>query len=422
MNRRTAWTRSAAALCAAGLLLSPLPVLAAPGENDLDLIGTWFVLIHYRDSMTANPDADRWEDKVWTFEDKGSRLQWREFPIVVFNDGSGRFGRVGRNPRARMLHNWEPNDAQMAEIQKGPQVNSRGSKTKTLRGSLTRGYKSRSVSRSVSAMTIGYQETWSIDDPQGLPVFTRDDALGMEAELATQGAGVVSGRTRYTTRKVLEGGNVLQGSYARDENKKGSFRLIRAGAVRGLESDGRTPNQKQRERSRELLRAGMADAAYSAFLQSLGDDQVRDLRDQIGEEELSRIWTKYEKRFIAGDESAREEIARDLREAYAASLESDLSRLRESAGDALLSGEQQAVDLDPKQRALLEKVRQRLGEEKIASLRARYGERIQAGDAKARAELRNEIRDAYLESAREDFARRQREATARAAEAADRAR
>ena len=53
------------------LALAPSPAAAA-----VDLIGTWFVLIHYRDSMTANPDSDRWEDKVWKIEQKGSRLQW----------------------------------------------------------------------------------------------------------------------------------------------------------------------------------------------------------------------------------------------------------------------------------------------------------------------------------------------------------
>ena len=107
-----------------------LLLVAAPASAEIDLIGSWFVLIHYRDSQTANPDSDRWEDKVWRIEKKGSRLQWTEYPIVVFNDGSGRFGRVGRNPRSRLLHKWEPNEAQMREILEGVQVNSRGSKTK----------------------------------------------------------------------------------------------------------------------------------------------------------------------------------------------------------------------------------------------------------------------------------------------------
>ena len=245
-----------ASCLAISLALAPASALAT-----VDLTGTWFVLIHYRDSMTANPDSDRWEDKVWRIEKKGSRLQWTEFPIVHFNDGSGRFGRVGRNPRARMLHKWEPNEAQMEEILAGPQVNSRGSKVKSLRGSPKRGYKSSNQSRTMSALTVGYQETWSIDEPAALPVFTRDDALGTESALATKSDSVVSGRTRYATLEISEDGNVLTGTYGRDENKRGTFQLIRAGSARGLETDGRTPNEKARDRVREQIRQEVRDEA-----------------------------------------------------------------------------------------------------------------------------------------------------------------
>ena len=78
-----------------------VPGAAGAGASQVDLIGSWFVLIHYRDSATADPDADRWEDKVWTFEREGSRLRWIEYPIVVFEENEGRFGPVGRNPKAR---------------------------------------------------------------------------------------------------------------------------------------------------------------------------------------------------------------------------------------------------------------------------------------------------------------------------------
>ena len=318
-------------LAAFALASAPAPAAAA-----VDLIGTWFVLIHYRDSMTANPDSDRWEDKVWKIEKKGSRLQWIEFPIVVFNDGSGRFGRVGRNPRARLLHKWEPNEAQMAEILRGPRVNSRGSKTKSLRGSPKRGYKSSSMSRSTSAFTVGYQETWSIDEPTTLPVFTRDDALGTESALATKSESVVSGRTRYATLEASEDGDVLMGSYTRDENKKGTFKLIRAGAVRGLESDGRSPNEKAQDRVREQIRSGMRDAAYSSFLQTLGNERVRELRSVLGEEKISEIWAKYERRIIGEDQKARIELGDELREAYIAAVEEQLE-------EALLEGDPEAM-------------------------------------------------------------------------------
>ena len=72
----------------------------------------------------------------------------------------------------------------MREIAEGLQVNSRGSKTKSLRGSAKKGYKSTGGSRSMSAMTVGYQETWTVDSPNELPVFTRDDIMGTSASIA----------------------------------------------------------------------------------------------------------------------------------------------------------------------------------------------------------------------------------------------
>jgi hypothetical protein len=224
-----------------------LLLVAAPASAEIDLIGSWFVLIHYRDSQTANPDSDRWEDKVWKIEKKGSRLQWTEYPIVVFNDGSGRFGRVGRNPRSRLLHKWEPNEAQMQEILEGVQVNSRGSKTKALRGSPERGFQSTSLSRTVSAFTVGYQETWSIDDVTVLPVFTRDDALGTESALATQGLEIPK-KTLELIGRVREGLGEeklarLQTKYAQriqagDEKAKEELaEEIRAAYMSALEAD-----------------------------------------------------------------------------------------------------------------------------------------------------------------------------------------
>ena len=310
MPHRLCSKRSVLALVLGAFLLSP----AAAVAEDVDILGSWFVLIHYRDSMTANPDSDRWEDKVWKIEKAGSRLKWTEYPIVVFNDGSGRFGRVAGNPRARLLHKWEPNDAQMAEIQKGPQVNSRGSKTKSLRGSPKRGFKSTSASRSTSAFTVGYQETWTIDDPTTLPVFTRDDALGTESQLATKSDDLVSGRTRYKTLEVSAGGDVLSGEYARDENKRGTFRLMRAGGPRGLQSDGRTPNEKARDRGREqIMNQERGEIVYDQFLQRLDEQERESLQKVLGDAEIRAIWNKYQSRVVAGDEQAEQELRDELR-------------------------------------------------------------------------------------------------------------
>ena len=242
-------------------LLVPMLACATAGASEeaqvdrqVDLIGSWFVLIHYRDSATANPDVDRWEDKVWTFETKGSRFHWTEHPIVVFADTSGRFEARRGTRRARVLAAWEPNEAQRLEIEAGLQVNSRGAKSKSLRGSLESGFVSAGVMRAQSASVIGYHETWRIGNPGTLPVFTRDDVLGSgppgQATGRIQG---LDGRTQYVTREVLDGGNTLRGDFTRDTNRKGTFQITRSGASRALTSDGRTPNQKAADRAREQL-------------------------------------------------------------------------------------------------------------------------------------------------------------------------
>ena len=83
---------------AAALFVGLAPAAASA---ELDLEGTWHVLVHYRDAKTANADTERWEDRLWVFEAAGDRLRWTEFPIVVFDDESGRFERREEPPQMR---------------------------------------------------------------------------------------------------------------------------------------------------------------------------------------------------------------------------------------------------------------------------------------------------------------------------------
>ena len=213
--------RKVAALWIAAVALSIHPAAA---QAEVDLLGTWYVLIHYRDSATNNPDFDRWLDRIWQFEKKGSRIQWTEYPIVVFQDQAGRFERF-RGVRSRVLAYWEPNANQRGQIRAGLEINTRGSKTKSLRGSPTKGYRSTSRMRAQSASVIGYVENWSVEDLQTNPVFTFDDIMGSGRTESMEG------RTRYTTTAVGDDGNLLEGTYNRDGTRIGTFQLMRAGQV-----------------------------------------------------------------------------------------------------------------------------------------------------------------------------------------------
>ena len=209
----------------AALALLLWPAVASAG---VDLAGTWHVLVHYRDANTANPEVDRWEDRVWEFVPKGSRLAWTEFPIVIFDDESGRFERrEGTGQYARVLHAWEPSPEQLANLRAGLAVNDRGSQKKNLRRSGD-AWRSETRASPSSVSVITYQETWSIEDPEGLPVFTQADLLGSECAESMQG------RTQLRTAEVREGGDLLVGSYDRDGTRVGTFEMRRSGPRKAL--------------------------------------------------------------------------------------------------------------------------------------------------------------------------------------------
>ena len=209
----------------------PLPAFAFGAD---DLVGAWHVLVHYQDSGTENPEAKRWEDRIWVFEKDGDQLRWSDYPIVVFDDDTGRFEKIGGNRASRVLDYWEPNAAQQTQIKTGLAINSRGSRSKTLSGSDAKGWSSarRGGGGYKSSRIITYEETWSIDGLPDKPRFERQDSMG------SGGSEDFEGRTLYETAQVEAGGDVLRGSFDRDGTRKGTFRLTRSGAVHSVSEGG----------------------------------------------------------------------------------------------------------------------------------------------------------------------------------------
>lgn len=240
-----AWSRwwRRAAICA-GLATTLVTAGAASAEPSLE--GTWFLIIHYTDEATNNPDATRWLDRVWTFDKQGSRLRWTEYPIVVLEDTSGRFESLGSNRASRVLAAWEPNGRQLGEIMEGPRVNSRGSKSKSLRRTQSGSWASQSRSAVRSAMVVGYSETWTIENPQDLPKFSIMDVL-------SGAAGGDGGGSIYEVTEKKADGSELSGRYERDGIKRGTFRMVRTPPTRALvtSEDDRTPNERAADRAEE---------------------------------------------------------------------------------------------------------------------------------------------------------------------------
>ncbi len=227
----------AAVAALAGVFCS-LPALSA---EEVDLIGTWHVLVHFRDDHTHDPEAVRWDDRLWVFKRSGSGLRWLEYPIVVFGDKSGRFEHLGTSGAARVVHGWEPNPGQLKNIRAGLEFNTRGSKSKSLRGSEENGWSSQRRSHAASASVITYSETWTIDGMPNLPVFRRTDIMG-----SMRGENV-EGATQYTTMEVEPGGHVLRGSFERDGSRHGTFQMMRAGGIQVVQGSGKSQGARLME-------------------------------------------------------------------------------------------------------------------------------------------------------------------------------
>jgi hypothetical protein len=214
-------------LCAALALGLPAraqgPVETTSDGPGIELLGDWHLTIHYRDEASGNPDARRWDDRLWRFEPRGTRMQWTEFPIVLFEDQQGRFETTEGERTVRTLDFWEPNAAQLAQITRGLLVNPRGAKSKGMRGSVRRGYGSVGGLRSESVSVIGYSESWSVRGLPSQPVFTQDVVMGSGR------TEDMEGRTRYTAESVSDDGREVRGRFGRDGTRHGTFVLRRAG-------------------------------------------------------------------------------------------------------------------------------------------------------------------------------------------------
>jgi murein DD-endopeptidase MepM/ murein hydrolase activator NlpD len=288
------FARHLSAVLGAAVLQAAAPATAA------DWTGTWHVLVHYTDTHSGNPEQARWNDRVWVFERKGSKLRWTEYPIVVFSNDSGRFERRQSGQYARVLGAWEPSERQRANIEAGLKINSRGSKKKSLRGSDEEGWHSTARAHAGSASVITYQENWSLAGWQELPVFEQQDVM------ASARTETLEGVTRYETTAVEEGGNVLRGRYQRDGTREGTFTMRRSGAV----------GQLEKRNQREIQRAAY-ERSYGAESRRAASSGV----DRIVAETGLYV-TKAQHQALVREAIQLGEVGRDPREVSQALLKS----------------------------------------------------------------------------------------------------
>lgn len=266
---RRPWRSLLAAALALGLLLP-----AAAGA--VDLVGTWYVLVHYKDDATNHPERERWEDRLWVFEKQGEKLAWTDYPIVVFDDESGRFEELGGNRQSRVMDFWEPNEAQREEIADGLAFNTRGSRTKTLErgdeGDWSSGEKGGGYQ---SSRFITYQETWTVEEPEATPRFAWGASMGSAA------SDDFEGMTVFRTTEVHEDGDVLVGTFQRDGTRHGTFRAMRTATGETLKSQYASDG----ERAYQALFGNMGEQLFAGEIP--GGASEEDLRARIEAGELT---------------------------------------------------------------------------------------------------------------------------------------
>jgi hypothetical protein len=183
------------------------------------------VLVHYRDQR-AQPEIPQWEDRLFVFEREGEGLRFRDYPVVRFDDAAGRFERLG-GESARVLAFWEPSDAQRAEIERGLEVDPRGASSKLLVPS-PGGFTSRRAREPDGLRFVGFETVVDVELGGEAPSVVVTDVLG-GASAAVESR---RGTTEYAGERVAPGGRSVEGRYARDGQRVGRFRMVRAGPPR----------------------------------------------------------------------------------------------------------------------------------------------------------------------------------------------
>ena len=183
------------------------------------------MLVHYRDLRSDAPEQVQWEDRLWVFEHEGEGLRFVEYPSVRFEDERGRFEEAGGEVQ-RVLGAWEPSEGQRAEIARGLEVNARSVVHERL-DPTAQGFSSRRPGGFDSARYVTFESSLEVDLRGPAPRFVWSDQLGSSA------AHALEGRTLYQGERIEEGG-AIAGAYDRDGRRVGRFRMLPAGAPRGV--------------------------------------------------------------------------------------------------------------------------------------------------------------------------------------------
>ncbi|MAI78169.1 MAG: hypothetical protein CL917_04450 [Deltaproteobacteria bacterium] len=208
-------------LWAATSTAQPVDAQSAPASAQEPFLGRWYVLVHLDPESDLDPAEPRWEDQIWEIESVGKSFRWTLFPHVEFKRNEGRYESREDGLRARSPGVWSPSADQIAEIKAGLKVDSYSARSKSLRGSPSKGWQSAGALRSGSASMVGYHELWEIRLRDGFPVFSRSDRMGSAR------TEVLEATTRFSTDQIDTNGHRMSGTYQKGTDFKGQFWMTR---------------------------------------------------------------------------------------------------------------------------------------------------------------------------------------------------
>ncbi len=203
------------------LLLAPLGVPAGPQEPPLlDLSGEWYVLLHYRDGNSPDPDGVRFRDFGWSIQQGEGEIVFRTYPYVVFEEELEQL----RKGYMRAAERWDPDPATMARLREELPVSPRAATSERLLGSRAVGFRSPS-SGPGGVNTLTFTRDWRVRFEPGVVRVEIEDALG-----GHQGFEEMHETTVYEIQERTGPGE-LRGVY-REGKREGTFRMLRARARR----------------------------------------------------------------------------------------------------------------------------------------------------------------------------------------------
>jgi hypothetical protein len=195
------------------------PVRAEEDFATLDLSGSWYVLLRFKDSKSADKTIEKFKDFAWAVEQTAQTLTWEYYPYVVFDEEAEQFRR-----HAMMNHkHWEPDAGQWKVIKDALPVSARAMSRKRMKGNLEAGFRSLPPLTSGGFNTMTFSRVWDVQyKPEKVQITIVDSLSG------SHGLEGMDEAILYAITERVDDGE-FRGTYT-ESTKSGTFRMVKSKA------------------------------------------------------------------------------------------------------------------------------------------------------------------------------------------------